>query len=256
MSIFGLLIVLAASGITGVDTVVTDQYNQKVVVTGKVDPAKVLSSLKRVKKKSEFWRENVDYSAAYVRARKAEDAKVQMARAEATNNKAILNANANSKALAVSPAAPEVVHRLPQGAKGPPVTVVLPAPSSRREESEKRMPYESSSSRSHVVRYAASPPRGYVYEEEMMRPRARELGFNGPKLAGKHQAYDMGPEFYGRDDTFYDLPRTSYNNSPAGMRRPEFYDDMRLDGNQMNAWRPQFYDDMRLYQGGYNQYHN
>ena len=254
MSIFRFLIMLAASEITGVDNVVTDQYNQKVVVTGKVDPAKVLSSLKRVKKKSDFWRENVDYSAAYVRARKAEDTKAQMARAEATNNKAIANANANIKALAVSPADPMVVRRLPQGAKGPPVTVVLPAPSSKQEESEKRMPYEASSSRPHVVRYAASPTRGYVYEEEMMRPRALELGFNGPKPVGKNQAYEMNHGFYGRDDTFYDLPRTSYNNSPAGMRRPEFYDDMYLDENQMNARRPQFYDDMRLHQGGYNQY--
>lgn len=244
---------LAATEITGVDTVVTDQYNQKVVVTGKVDPAKVLSSLKRVKKKSEFWRENVDYSAAYVRARKAEDTKAQIARAEASNNKAIANANANAKALAVSPAAPEVARRLPQGAEGPHVTVVLPAPSSKREESEKRMPYEASSSRPHVVRYEASPPRGYVYEE-MMRPRARELGFNGPKPVGKNQAYEMNHGFYGRDDTFYDLPRTSYYNSPAGMRRPEYYDDMYLDGNQMNARRPQFYDDTRLHQGGYNQY--
>jgi copper chaperone CopZ len=41
----------------GVKNVVCDQYNQKVTVTGFVDPLKVLRRVKRVKKKSEFFRD-------------------------------------------------------------------------------------------------------------------------------------------------------------------------------------------------------
>jgi len=41
----------------GVKNVVTDQYNQRVTVTGFVDPLKVLRRVRKVKKKSEFFRD-------------------------------------------------------------------------------------------------------------------------------------------------------------------------------------------------------
>lgn len=41
----------------GVKNVVCDQYNQRVTVTGFVDPLKVLRRVRRVKKKSEFFRD-------------------------------------------------------------------------------------------------------------------------------------------------------------------------------------------------------
>jgi hypothetical protein len=45
----------------GVEDVTTDQYNQKVIVTGNVDPSRVLSRVKQVKKHSVFWDQNVEW---------------------------------------------------------------------------------------------------------------------------------------------------------------------------------------------------
>ncbi len=44
---------------TGVDGVICDQWNQKVTVTGNVDPAKVLKRARQVKKKAQFWARKV-----------------------------------------------------------------------------------------------------------------------------------------------------------------------------------------------------
>jgi hypothetical protein len=44
---------------TGVDGVICDQWNQKVTVTGNVDPAKVLKRVRQVKKKAQFWTRKV-----------------------------------------------------------------------------------------------------------------------------------------------------------------------------------------------------
>jgi copper chaperone CopZ len=43
----------------GVDGVICDQWNQKVTVTGNVDPAKVLKRVRQVKKKAQFWARKV-----------------------------------------------------------------------------------------------------------------------------------------------------------------------------------------------------
>jgi hypothetical protein len=54
----------------GVEDVTTDQYNQKVIVTGNVDPSRVLSRVKQVKKHSVFWDQNVEYSQVYLKKQK------------------------------------------------------------------------------------------------------------------------------------------------------------------------------------------
>lgn len=41
----------------GVRDVICDQYEQKVIISGNVDPEQALRRLRRVKKKSEFWKE-------------------------------------------------------------------------------------------------------------------------------------------------------------------------------------------------------
>lgn len=46
----------ALEDLEGVSDVVCDQYQQKVVISGDVDPEKVLHRVRRVKKKSKFWR--------------------------------------------------------------------------------------------------------------------------------------------------------------------------------------------------------
>jgi len=131
----------------GVENVVTDQYNQKVVVYGHVDPARVLNRVKLVKKRSEYWDMTVDYSDEYRRARQAqaEAARAETARAEA------IKAQTHAKAL-VAPTSvtepPRVVVNLPREHNGPKVTAILPA------ERESAMPYVANP-RHHSERYVS-----------------------------------------------------------------------------------------------------
>jgi len=104
----------------GVESVVTDQYNQKVTVHGNVDPSRVLNRVKLVKKRSVFWDITVDYSENYRRVRQAED--VALAR---ERNKAAVVKEEAAKSV-VTPAAPKVVVNMPPDRHGPAVQAVLP----------------------------------------------------------------------------------------------------------------------------------
>jgi copper chaperone CopZ len=104
----------------GVESVIADQYNQKVTVHGPVDPSRVLNRVKLVKKRSVFWDITVDYSENYRRVRQAED--VALAR---ERNKAVVAKEEAAKSI-VTPAAPKVVVNLPPDHRGPAVQAVLP----------------------------------------------------------------------------------------------------------------------------------
>lgn len=104
----------------GVESVATDQYNQKVTVHGNVDPSRVLNRVKLVKKRSVFWDITVDYSEKYRRVRQAEDA--ALAREQ---TKAAVAKQEAAKSI-VTPAAPKVVVNIPQDRRGPAVQAVLP----------------------------------------------------------------------------------------------------------------------------------
>jgi copper chaperone CopZ len=104
----------------GVNSVVTDQYNQKVTVHGNVDPSRVLNQVKRVKKRSVFWDITVDYSENYRRARQVEDAALERER-----TKAAVAKNEAAKSI-VTPAVPKVVVNMPPDHHGPAVQAVLP----------------------------------------------------------------------------------------------------------------------------------
>ncbi|XP_024363259.1 uncharacterized protein [Physcomitrium patens] len=109
----------------GVENVVTDQYNQKAIVYGHADPARVLQRVKKVKKRSAFWDMAVDYSEDYRRScyEQAEYARAKAARAESSK------AEYQTKALrAPNPSnASSVIVNLSQAHNGPVVTAILPA---------------------------------------------------------------------------------------------------------------------------------
>lgn len=155
----------------GVESVVTDQYNQKVVVYGHVDPARVLNRVKLVKKRSVFWDMTVDYSEKYRRARQAEADAV--ARESAKRAEVAKQKSSQVKAIVAPVAAPQVVVNLPQEQHGPKVTAILPA------QKESSMPYVAES-RVHSERYV-SPPKAY-----------RQEFFHGPT----HHEMQRRPEFY------------------------------------------------------------
>lgn len=218
--------------------VVTDQYHQKVIVTGNVDPERLLERVKRVKKRSVFWDQNVDYTQAYI-ARKIEDAKaeevrVKVAQAEAAKAQAHAKTQAQAQAQAQAKAqaqahavqaaqaqaahanamvapAPEVVVKLPKEVNGPKVTVILPA------EQEKNMPYEVQS-RVHSQRYV-SPPKAY----------RQEFMYNGgpEHIRGERMPPPPPPT---RRDSYYDMPhgdmrRSEHHNYYGGEQqmRPQPY---------------------------------
>lgn len=209
----------------GVVDVVTDQYHQKVIVTGNADPERLLERVKRVKKRSVFWDQNVDYTQAYI-ARKIEDAKAEevrakVAQAEAAKAQAHAKAQVQAQAQAQAQAhavqaaqakamvapGPEVVVKLPQEVNGPKVTVILPA------DQEKNMPYEVQS-RVHSQRYM-SPPKAY----------RQEFMYNG---GPEHMR--MPPPPPTRGDSYYDMPhgdmrRSEHNNYYGGEQqmRPQPY---------------------------------
>jgi len=153
----------------GVDNVITDQYNQKVTVHGRVDPSRVLHLVKLVKKRSAFWDMTVDYSENYRRARQIEDAAIAREQSKA----AVVQAEAAKSVVVPAPAAPvPVVVNLPQEQRGPKVTAILPP------ENPNTMPYVVNS-RVHNDRYV-SPPKGF-----------RQEFFHGPREDMMHR-----PEFY------------------------------------------------------------
>ena len=194
--------------------VVTDQYHQKVIVTGNADPERLLERVKRVKKRSVFWDQNVDYTQAYI-ARKIEDAKAEevrakVAQAEAAKAQAQAHAVQAAQAKAMVAPGPEVVVKLPQEVNGPKVTVILPA------DQEKSMPYEVQS-RVHSQRYV-SPPKAY----------RQEFMYNGgpEHMRGER----MPPPPSTRGDSYYDMPhgdmrRSEHNNYYGGEQqmRPQPY---------------------------------
>lgn len=141
----------------GVENVITDQYNQKVTVHGRVDPSRVIERVKRVKKRSAFWDMTVDYSENYRRARAAEDAAIARESAKAATVKAEQVAEAKAMAAPIAPP-PNVVVKLPQEPHGPQVTAILPP----QPQQERILPYAVNSN-VHSQRYV-SPPKAYRQE--------------------------------------------------------------------------------------------
>lgn len=145
----------------GVENVITDQYNQKVTVHGRVDPSRVIERVKRVKKRSVFWDMTVDYSENYRRARAAEEAAIARESAKAATVKAEQVAEAKAMAKPIAPP-PNVVVKLPQEPHGPQVTAILP-PQQPLLQQERILPYAVQNSHVHNQRYV-SPPKGFRQE--------------------------------------------------------------------------------------------
>jgi hypothetical protein len=165
-----------------VESVITDQYNQKVVVTGNVDPARVLNRVKHIKKRSVFWDQTVDYSQAYVRKQKERElAMIQAKKQEQAESAAAAKRN-NDKGPNMTVILPEPdKSKMPyqtaapaSGGKGPNVTVILPEskPSERpnvqvilppESDATRRMDYQSDQARVHAERYE-SRMRGHSQE--------------------------------------------------------------------------------------------
>jgi hypothetical protein len=99
----------------------TDQYNQKVIVTGTVDPSKVLKRVKDVKKQSVFWDQTVDYSLTYLKKKKDKEMAMIQAKKQADSAAAAAAAAAAKENSSV----PEI--KSAESAKGPDnsVTTVL-----------------------------------------------------------------------------------------------------------------------------------
>lgn len=150
----------------GVENVVTDQYNQKVTVHGRVDPSRVLQRVKLVKKRSVFWDMTVDYSENYRRARQAEDTAIAREQSKAAAVKAeqvaVAKAMAAPRVAPMAAVAPEVVVKLPQARNEPKVTAILPPEQQTMGPKVVPMPY-AVDSRVHDQRYV-SPPRGFRQE--------------------------------------------------------------------------------------------
>lgn len=145
----------------GVENVITDQYNQKVTVHGRVDPSRVIERVKRVKKRSAFWDMTVDYSENYRRARAAEDAAIARESAKAATVKAEQVAEAKAMAAPIAPPH-NVVVTLPQEPHGPQVTAILPPQPQIPLQQERVLPYVTVPN-VHSQRYV-SPPKGYRQE--------------------------------------------------------------------------------------------
>jgi hypothetical protein len=89
----------------GVEDVTTDQYNQKVIVTGNVDPSRVLSRVKQVKKHSVFWDQNVEYSQVYLKKQKdREMAMIQAGKKQQQQQQASESSSSSSSSSSASAA--------------------------------------------------------------------------------------------------------------------------------------------------------
>lgn len=188
----------------GVENVITDQYNQKVVVTGNVDPARVLNRVKNIKKRSVFWDQTVDYSQAYVRKQKERELAMIQAKKQQQAESAAAAKRNNDKGPNMTVILPEHdKSRTPyqtaapasgDGGKGPNVTVILPEskPSQRpnvqvilppESDATRRMDYQSDQAQVDADRYQsrlrgpsqefynAPPPR---WEDERYQGRQPE----------------------------------------------------------------------------------
>jgi len=134
--------------LSGVEGVMTDQYNQKVIVTGTVDPSKVLSRVKDVKKQSVFWDKTVDYSLAYLKKKKDKEMAMSQAKKQADSAAAAAAAAKDNSSGPVIKSAetakgpdnsvttvlyPEygkwrTPYEIRRDSKGPNVQVILPGP--------------------------------------------------------------------------------------------------------------------------------
>jgi hypothetical protein len=130
----------------------TDQYNQKVIVTGTVDPSKVLSRVKDVKKQSVFWDKTVDYSLSYLKKKKDKEMAMIQAKKQADSAAAAAAAAKDNSSGPVIKSAetakgpdnsvttvlyPEygkwrTPYEIRRDSKGPNVQVILPAPDDTR----------------------------------------------------------------------------------------------------------------------------
>jgi hypothetical protein len=195
-----------------VENVTTDQYNQKVVVTGNVDPARVLNRVKHIKKRSVFWDQTVDYSQAYVRKQKERELAMIQAKKQQQAESAAAAKRNNDKGPNMTVILPEHdKSRMPyqtaappasgDGGKGPNVTVILPEskPPQRpnvqvilppESDTTRMMDYQSDQARVHAERYesrlrgqsqefynAPPPPR---WEDERHQDRQPEHHNNAP----------------------------------------------------------------------------
>jgi hypothetical protein len=168
----------------GVENVITDQYNQKVVVTGNVDPARVLNRVKQIKKRSVFWDQTVDYSQAYVRKQKERELAMIQAKKQQQAESAAAAKRDTDKGPNVTVILPEHdKSRMPyqtsapasgDGGKGPNVTVILPESKPPQgpnvqvilppeSDATRRMDYQSDQARVHAERYE-SRVRGHSQE--------------------------------------------------------------------------------------------
>jgi copper chaperone CopZ len=114
----------------GVQAVIADQYNQKVIVTGNADPALVLSYVKKAKKRSQFWDENVNYSQNYqnyIDLLDEDKKRADIARAQAVEAEEAAIAHAYLQSQ-MNIGVQNVIVQLPKEENGPNVTVILPAP--------------------------------------------------------------------------------------------------------------------------------
>jgi copper chaperone CopZ len=170
--------------LSGVENVIMDQYNQKVVVTGNVDPARVLSRVKNIKKRSVFWDQTVDYSQAYVRKQKERELAMIQAKKQQQAESAAAAKRNNDKGPNMTVILPENDKiRMPyqtaapasgDGGKGPNVTVILPESKPSQipnvqvilppeSDATRRMDYQSDQARVDAERYQ-SRLRGHSQE--------------------------------------------------------------------------------------------
>lgn len=124
------LAVLCAFFELGVQDVITDQYNQKVIVTGNADPALVLSYVKKAKKRSQFWDENVNYSQNYqnyIDLLDEDKKRADLARAQAVEAEEAAIAVAYLQSQ-MNIGVQNIIVHLPKEENGPNVIAILPAP--------------------------------------------------------------------------------------------------------------------------------
>lgn len=115
----------------GVQDVFADQYNQKVIVTGNADPALVLSYVKKAKKRSQFWDENVNYTQNYqnyIDLLDEDKKRADIARAQAVEAEEAAIAHAYLLQSQMNFGVQNVIVQLPKDDNGPNVTVILPEP--------------------------------------------------------------------------------------------------------------------------------
>ena len=126
-----LAVLLCALCESGVQDVFADQYNQKVIVTGNADPALVLSYVKKAKKRSQFWDENVNYTQNYqnyIDLLDEDKKRADIARAQAVEAEEAAIAHAYLLQSQMNFGVQNVIVQLPKDDNGPNVTVILPEP--------------------------------------------------------------------------------------------------------------------------------